>query len=327
MPTTQVPLLFGCANFGPVGAPAVRNSDPVAAQKILDVFFSHGHHELDVARRYAGGQAEPFLANLDIGGKATVDTKVAPIGDPGAHKPENLRRIFHESLSHFRPRGIKIRVLYLHAPDRSVPYEETVAELDKMYKEGLFEQFGLSNYTAWEVAEIWTICKERGYILPTIYQGGYNLLARTLEPELIPCLHKFGIRLVVYNPLAGGMLTGKFLSLADAANAEKGSRFNKDTPGPYKQWYMNDISIQAVKMIHEAAAKEQLTSTEVALRWLQHHSVLRAGIDGVILGASSATQLESNIVDSEKGPLPDAILQAIEDAWRLVMPVAAKYYV
>ncbi|KAG9002387.1 hypothetical protein FRB93_011504 [Tulasnella sp. JGI-2019a] len=306
----------------------VRTTDPVEAQEILDVFFTHGYHELDTARMYGAGQSEPFLAALNLSDNTTVDTKITPFNDSGAHKPENLRRLFEESLSHFQPRGIKIRILYLHAPDRTVPYEETAAEIDRLHKKGLFEQFGLSNYSAWEVSQICTICKERGYVLPTVYQGGYNILARTLEPELVPCLHKFGMRLVIYNPVAGGLLSGKFLSSKDTDNAEKGSRFDKDLAGGkiYSRRYVNDDTFQAVKVVHEAAVKEQLTLIEVALRWLQHHSVLREGIDGIILGASSSAQLESNIIDSEKGPLPHTILNAIEEAWNIAAPVVGKYF-
>ncbi|KAG9002384.1 hypothetical protein FRB93_011501 [Tulasnella sp. JGI-2019a] len=327
MATSRVPLLFGCASFGPPGATFVRTSDPTEAQEILDAFFAHGYHELDIARGYGDGKSEPFLATLKLKANTTVDTKISPFNNPGAHKPESLRKLVEESLSHFRPRGIKIRVLYLHAPDRTVPYEETVAEVDRLHKEGVFEEFGLSNYPAWEVAQIWTICKERGYILPTVYQGGYNLLARTLEPELVPCLHKLGIRLVIYNPVAGGFLSGKFLSLKDAETAEKGSRFDKDLPGGkiYSHWYAHDGVIQAVGVVHKAAAKKNLTLIEVALRWLQHHSVLREGIDGVILGVSSLAQLESNIGDSEKGPLPDSVLVAIEEAWKIAAPAVVKY--
>ncbi|KAG9008400.1 hypothetical protein FRB94_013322 [Tulasnella sp. JGI-2019a] len=324
---SRVPLLFGCASFGPPGAIFVRTSDPTEAQEILDSFFAHGYHELDTARVYGDGKSEPFLAALNLKANTTVDTKVSPWNNPGAHRPENLRKLTEESLSHFRPHGIKIRVFYLHAPDLTVPYEETVAEVDRLHKEGAFEEFGLSNYPAWEVAQIWTICKERGYILPTVYQGGYNLVARTLEPELVPCLHKLGMRLVIYNPVAGGFLSGKFLSLQDANNAEKGSRFDKDLVGGkiYSHWYAHDGVIQAVGVVHKAAVKEHLTLIEVALRWLQHHSVLREGIDGVILGASSLAQLESNIADSEKGPLPDSVLIAIEEAWKIAAPAAVKY--
>ncbi|KAG9024461.1 hypothetical protein FRB95_011459 [Tulasnella sp. JGI-2019a] len=324
--TNRVPLLFGPGLFGQSGAPGVRTTDPAEAQHILDVFFAHGHNELDTARGYGGGTSEPFLAALTLKDGTIVDTKVAP-STPGDHKPHRLRQIFQESLNIFNPRGIKIRILYLHAPDRMVPFEETVAELNAMHKDGLYEQFGLSNFAAWEVAEIYTTCKERGYVLPTVYQGSYNLLARSIEPELVPCLRKFRIRLIVWNPLAGGFLTGKFLSLQDAVSAEKGGRFDKDTAygRHFSKMYMNDENIRALRMVHEAVAKEHLTMAEVALRWLQHHSVLTPE-DGIILGASNASQLESNLADSEKDPLPDTILPVIQRAWRIVAPVAASYW-
>ena len=68
---------------------------------------------------------------------------------------------------------------------------------------GVFSEFGLSNYMSWEVAEIVYICKSNGWIVPTLYQGLYNAVARAVEPELFPCLRKFGIRFYAFNPLAG----------------------------------------------------------------------------------------------------------------------------
>lgn len=64
-----------------------------------------------------------------------------------------------------------MRTLYLHAPDRSVPFEQTCGEVDKLYKEGKFEQFGLSNFAAWEVAEVVMTCRAKGFVQPKIYQG------------------------------------------------------------------------------------------------------------------------------------------------------------
>jgi aryl-alcohol dehydrogenase-like predicted oxidoreductase len=106
---------------------------------------------------------------------------------PGDHSPEALRRTFGISLKKLAP--LKVRVLYLHAPDRSVPFEDTLREVDKIHKEGLLyvyqlmklpnlnrdgtfsQTFGLSNFAAWEVAEIVTICRMNNWIQPRIYQG------------------------------------------------------------------------------------------------------------------------------------------------------------
>ncbi|OJA18222.1 hypothetical protein AZE42_06173 [Rhizopogon vesiculosus] len=113
------------------GMDGVRISREKDCQELLDIFFSHGHTELDTARIYAEGTTEQFLAKLDVK-NATIDTKVCPI-NPGDHSPEKLRSIFLMSLQHLKH---NVRVLYLHAPDRSVPFEDTVREINNLYKEG-----------------------------------------------------------------------------------------------------------------------------------------------------------------------------------------------
>ncbi|XP_059232325.1 aflatoxin B1 aldehyde reductase member 2-like [Mustela nigripes] len=76
-------------------------------------------------------------------------------------------------------------------------------------QEGKFVELGLSNYASWEVAEI-CICRNNGWILPTVYQGMYNITTRQVETELFLCLRHFGLRFYAYSPLAGGLLTGKY---------------------------------------------------------------------------------------------------------------------
>jgi len=305
----RVPLIFGTMTMGEPGQNAVRTPDLGDCQKILDVFYKYGHKELDTARVYAGGTTEQYLAKLNLR-DSVIDTKCAP-RQPGGHKPEAVREALLTSLKTLK--RDKVRVFYLHAPDRSVPYEKTVEEVNKLYNEGLFEIFGLSNYASWEVAEIWNICNERGWVKPKIYQGMYNAIARALEPELAHCLHKYGIRLVIYNPLAGGLLAGKILSLDDDLPV---GRFKGDQPSAimYRKRYLNGAYINALKIIKTAADKNKLTMTEIALRWCQHHSVLTPE-DGIIFGGTSVAQLEANCLDSEKGPLPEDVLQALDEAY------------
>ena len=81
-----------------------------------------------------------------------------------------------------------------------------------MFKGGKFANLGLSNYTAWEVAEICTIANERGWVKSTVYQAMYNVLTTAVEDELIPCCRRFDLDIMVSNPLAGGVLSGKYKS-------------------------------------------------------------------------------------------------------------------
>lgn len=86
---------------------------------------------------------------------------------------------------------------YLHGPDRSTPWAETFGATDKLFKEGKFERLGISNYKASEVEEILSLCDEKGWCKPTVYQGPYNAIQRQIEPELIPVMRKWGMSLIV----------------------------------------------------------------------------------------------------------------------------------
>ncbi|KAG8748661.1 hypothetical protein FRC10_000052 [Ceratobasidium sp. 414] len=274
--------------IGAPGKDGVRSSELGECQSILDAFFCHGHTELDTARMYGQGTTEElgrrlmdtnqYLSQLKLGG-ASIDTKVFP-SEPGMHSPERLRAKFLECLQKLNRK--KVRVFYLHAPDRSVPFEETLGEIDRLHKEGLFEIFGLSNYASWEVAEIVGICKAKGYVMPRIYQGMYNAITRAAEPELVPCLRKFGLRLVVYNPLAGGFFAGKVLGATDIPDL---GRFSGDgsMAKMYRARYAKDNYFTALESLKAIAATHDLRLTEIALRWCQHHSVLTPE-DGVIIG-------------------------------------------
>ncbi|KAH7913812.1 NADP-dependent oxidoreductase domain-containing protein [Hygrophoropsis aurantiaca] len=309
----HIPLLFGTMTFGFEGKNGVRTSSLTDCQEILDIFFNHGYTELDTARMYAEGTTEQVLSALDIK-NATLDTKVYPV-KPGDHKPEALRATFLKSLEYLK--RDKVRVLYLHAPDRSVPFEDTAREINKLYEEGRFEIFGLSNFAAWEVAEIVGICKANGWVQPKIYQAMYNAITREIESELIPCCRKYGLRLVIYNPLAGGMFAGKVLSQTETA--PEGGRFDPSSAmgKMYRARYLQEGYIKAVELVKTVGDKHSLRLTEIALRWVEHHSLLTPE-DGIILGASSAAQLKQNCQDCEKGPLPEEVVQALDEACRIV---------
>ncbi|KZT33956.1 Aldo/keto reductase [Sistotremastrum suecicum HHB10207 ss-3] len=319
--TARVPLLFGTALFGAEGALGTRNHDLTECQEILDVFYTHGGRQLDASRLYGSGTTEEYLGKLNLR-DSIIDTKIFP-EKPGDHSPDRLQTIFQLSLKALN--RSKVRVFYLHAPDRSVPFEETLAEVDALYREGLFEIFGLSNFPAWEVAEIVGICKARGFVLPGVYQGMYNAITRNIETELIPCIRKFGLRLFVYNPLAGGFFAGKLSSPEDSGPT--GGRFDSNTGFGklYRQRYIKTANFQALELIKPVAEKYNLRLTEIGLRWVQHHSALTAE-DGVILGASSSTQLDQNCTDSAKGPLPEEVVQVLDEAWNLCKADSVNYW-
>ncbi|KAF3038753.1 hypothetical protein E8E11_003127 [Didymella keratinophila] len=214
---------------------------------------------------------------------------------------------------------------------RSVPFEETMREVNELYKEGKSKTLGLSNYSAWEVAEIYNVAKERGWVLPRIYQAMYNCFTREIESELIPCLRKFGMELVTYNPLCGGLFSGKVKS-SDLETPPTEGRFSDSHQWGqlYRDSNLNKSNMEALRIVEEATKKHDLTMLETALRWTIHHSALhtrvKGGNDGVVVGVSNFQQLEGNLRDFEKGPLPQGVVQALERAWLITKAIAPSYW-
>ncbi|KAJ5705869.1 hypothetical protein N7536_001558 [Penicillium majusculum] len=180
---------------------------------------------------------------------------------------------------------------------------------------------------AWEVAEICEICSKHDWIKPSVYQGIYNPLHRAIEPELIPCLRFYGISLYAFQPLAGGFLTARYHR--DTKDFVEGSRFNpKRRQGRAQQGrYWNEGYFNALDIIRPVAKRHGLTGSECAFRWLSHQSGLNRELgDAVLVGASSHKQLETNLVELEKGPLPEEVVQALDDGWMQVRAGAFKYW-
>ncbi|TCD64943.1 hypothetical protein EIP91_003401 [Steccherinum ochraceum] len=336
-------IVFGAMTFGKAGNENVRVSDLKTASAILDVFQKHGHTEVDSARSYGGGTSETVLGELEWqkrglkmetklyanagGALPTLHAAASPL--TVSHSPEDLRKHLDISLRELRTDCLDM--WYLHVPDRTTPYEVTFKAVDELYKEGKLKRLGISNFMAWEVAEIVTLCRANGWIQPTVYQGIYNAMHRLVEPELFPCLRKFGISFYAYNPLGGGFFTGRYNSSGpeEGPAIEEGSRFDPTRKqGQYYRWrYWNDRYFKALEIVQRACDKHGLKMAEVALRWISHHSFLkREHGDAVIIGASSVKHIEENLKDLEKGPLPEEVVQALEEAHEAVKGHETRYW-
>ena len=163
---------------------------------MLDTFRSHGHTNLDTSSMYPF--SEDRLGKAGAPGKFTIHTKVLS-GFPGAHQASKVQESIEKSLHDLQTSTVE--TMFLHVPDRETPFEETAKAMNEAFQQGKFKHFGLSNYTAQEVQEFVDICKENGYVRPSVYQGHYNALARKGEKELFPVLRKnniafFGFRYV-----------------------------------------------------------------------------------------------------------------------------------
>ncbi|VDC01119.1 unnamed protein product [Peniophora sp. CBMAI 1063] len=295
----RIPAIYGTSFFGT----KVAATD---AQAFIDTLLRAGGSRLDTAQRYGNGASENVVVGLDVK-NCTVDTKIFP-SPPDGFSTSATRDAVERSRALFAQHGLKINVLYLHAPDRETPIEETLEALNEAHKAGAFKELGLSNFYAWEVGEVVGYARAKGWVVPTVYQGQYNAIDRTVEEELFPCLRKYNIRFAAYSPLAGGILTTAYLS--DPQKILANPRFQHPR---WKDRYT--VAIEKLAGIRALAESKGITIEEAATRWLVHHSALRTSDHGVLYGASKVEQLETSLANHAKDPLPEDIATALEDLW------------
>ncbi|KAL5584646.1 hypothetical protein FOVSG1_014035 [Fusarium oxysporum f. sp. vasinfectum] len=322
-------VILGLMTFGPPGSEQLdaRIFDPETYNKALDIFQSKGYNEVDTARVYVGGKQEGWTGSQTNWKERglTVDTKVKYPVQPGENTYDKVIESVETSLKELGTDCIDL--LYLHRPDRGTPFQETLEAINKLHKDGKFVKFGISNFTAYEVAEVVMICKYNNWVRPTVYQGMYNCLTRSIEAELFVACRRYGLDIVVYNPIAGGLLSGKIKSMD--IKPESGRFSDQSKIGTaYRQRYFRESTFKALKAIEEATEKNGLSMLETALRWIIHHSGLKVtnGNDGIIIGMSSIQQLEQNLELVEKGPLPDEVVKALDQAWLYSKADTANYW-
>lgn len=297
-------LVLGTMTFG-------DTVDVGVARTMVDTALAAGITSFDTANGYAAGRSEQMLGEV-LGRRrdaVTIATKAGIYpGDAGGSpllSREGLRSSLEASLRRLGTDHVDI--YYLHQPDRSVPVEETVAALGDFVKEGKVRTIGVSNFAAWQIADIFTACDALGTPRPILAQQLYNLVARRIEAEYVEFATTKGLATIVYNPLGGGLLTGRH-SL-DAVPTE--GRFGTSALSEmYRDRYWNASTFAAIAALGAIAADAGITLPELSLRWLLSKPVVSA----VLLGGSKPHQLEANIAAAQDGSLPDDVVAACDEA-------------
>jgi aryl-alcohol dehydrogenase-like predicted oxidoreductase len=197
--------------------------------------------------------------------------------------PEVILRAIDASLS--RLGTDHVDVYYLHAPDRSTPIGETLDAMKTLLDAGKVRSWGVSNYASWEILEMNQLADARGMARPVISQVIYNVLVRQIEIEYLPFTARFPIHTTVYNPLAGGLLSGTH----KRDQIRKGSRF--DGNAMYQKRYWTERFFEAVSAIEGVAREEGMDLVSLAYAWI----AARPGIDSILVGPADVTQLDAAI--------------------------------
>jgi len=303
---------FGTMTFG-------SQVDEAASHRIIDRCLDLGVNFFDTANVYNRGVSEIMVGKALKGrrDKVVLASKVAgKMGDAADQIGLSRRAIetaIEESLKRLQTDYLDL--YYLHHPDRSVPLEESLETMDRLVRQGKVRYPATSNYSGWQVVRMQWIAEKNGYKPATVTQPMYNLLARGIEQEYAEMANEFGISTVVYNPLAGGLLTGKQKREAPIA----GTRF--DNNQMYLNRYWNDQDFDAVADLLEIARRAGRTPVSLALNWLLHHTPT----DCIILGASKIEQLDENIAAMDEGPLSADTVSACDAVWSRIRGVTPVY--
>lgn len=283
-------LAFGAMTFGQAEGPmaAVAKLDQAGADNLVSASLDAGINFFNTADAYTSGQSEAMLAKAlgtrrkdvviatKVGfrtGKALVHTGLSRHHILGSAE-ESLRRLATDYLD----------VYLVHRVDPYSPIEETLEALDDLVRQGKVRYVGFSNWPAWKAALALGLQRQNGWAQFRAAEVYYSLVGRDVEHEIVPLSMEAGIGLLIWSPLAGGFLTGKYSR--DSPQGDGGRLTGFDIL-PFDR----DRGYTLLDAMRQIAASHKATPAQVALAWL----LTRPAVSSVLVGASKASQLEDNL--------------------------------
>lgn len=305
-------MTFGTSDVAPWSAIGVLGQRD--AGKLVDQALDAGVNFFDTADVYSIGESETILGKA-LGKRrdeVVVATKANGSMGPGANdrgqSRPHLMRAVDNSLQRL---GTDYIDLYqMHSFDPITPIEETLQTLNDLVRTGKVRYIGASNYAAWQLAKALGISAARGLESYVSVQSFYSLVGRDLEAEIVPLAEDSGLGVLVWSPLAGGFLSGKFTR--DGESTEEGARrANFDFPPIDK-----DQGYDVVDALTAIAGSIGATVPQVALAWL----LAKDAVTSVIVGAKRPDQLADNLAAIDV-KLSAAQLERLDD----VSAISARY--
>ena len=288
-------ICLGTMTFGgePKGGMwAAMGSLPLTdVEAIVQKSLAAGVNFIDTADVYSGGESEKLtgqaLKNLGVARQDIVlATKVTSTVGPGPNDRGASRGHICDGVQRSleRLQMDHIDLYQIHANDSVTPIDETLRALDDLVRQGLVRYIGVSNWAAWKIAKALGISEAKGYARFDTLQAYYSIAGRDLERELVPLINEEKLGLMVWSPLAGGLLSGKF---GPGAQTEEGARrTNFDFP-PVNL----DRAWPLVAAMREIGNAHGTSVARVALAWL----LGKPHVMSVIIGAKTVAQLDDNL--------------------------------
>lgn len=258
---------------------------------MYETYREAGGNFIDTASNYQAGDAEEYLSDIISADREDVvlSTKytMGTSASSGLHMTGNSRKSMVQSLEQsLRRLGTdRVDVFWAHAADGSTSIEEIVRAFDDLIRAGKILYAGLSNFPAWRVATGVTLAQQQGWAPLVAIQVEYSLVERGAERELVPMADAFGLGVLGYSPLGGGLLTGKYRRGATGRAQSSISQFLHNEDDPAKAKVLDAV---------ESVARELETTPErVALKWSMSKGVIP------VVGPRSVDQLTSHLAAGE----------------------------
>jgi aryl-alcohol dehydrogenase-like predicted oxidoreductase len=285
-------LCFGTMTFGASGDyKAMGTVEQAEADALLARAFEAGINFVDTADTYSEGNSERItgqaLKNLGVRrDEVIVATKV--FGDtssgPNGRGSSRGHILDAAQASLERLQLDHIDLYQLHGFDPATPIEETLEALNDLVRQGFVRYIGVSNWAAWQITKALSISNGHGLAKFASLQAYYTLAGRDLEREIVPMLKSEGLGLLVWSPLAGGLLSGKF---SRNKGGEEGSRRAAMAFPPVEM----ERAYNVIDVLETLAAQKNVSVAQLALAWLLH----QPQVTSVILGTKKLEQLNDNL--------------------------------
>jgi voltage-dependent potassium channel beta subunit len=278
------------------------------ARRIVEYAYEHGVNYFDLADIYGYGKAEEQMGAVlrqFPRHKLVIATKVFwPMSDDVNDRGLSRKHIFESIDRSLKRLGTDyVDIYFCHRPDPETPLIETIRAMDDLIRMGKVLYWGTSVWSGAQLRQAYALCERYGLYPPQVEQPQYSMLYREhFETDILPTAVRLGMGLVLWSPLAFGMLTGKY---DDGVPAD--SRFARE--GWAKERMMTEENVQRVRNLKKIADELGVSRAQLALAWTLRHP----GVSSAIMGATKVSQLEDNLKALEI-ELTDDVLRAIEDA-------------
>ncbi|MGB8451476.1 MAG: aldo/keto reductase [Anaerocolumna sp.] len=286
---------------------------------IMDYAYGHGINFFDTANVYNQGESERIVGKGLKGRRNDIILATKVHGQMGENPNDsglsrrNILASVDASLKRLETDFIDI--YYMHAPDYETSLEESLEAMSSLVKSGKVRYIGVSNYAAWQIADMLSICDKRNYIPPVITQNVYNPITRGVETELVPFIKAHNISMAIYNPIAGGLLAGKHRPGTPAEN----TRFSNNKA--YFDRYWSDENFTAVENLTKIADEHGMSILQLAMKWC----AAQKSVTSIITGVSRLTQIEQNIASVEGEALDNKTLKQCDEIWNSLTGTRFRY--